>query len=796
MNLTTFLRTLLIAFGLASAGPSTSLFAEESTFGKDAPAWKIYLESDAPDSVQLAAKELSEYIQRVTGAAVPITSSLDGLSSHTIYLGNTKFARENKIEPDKLPSDGFRILTTANGIIITGKDFAGPPQTGTDNPYRLNETYNGKVKIGAFGDAGTLQGVYYFLREYFGVRWYMPGELGVVAPPLPRVNVPSIDLEKFPYFSYRYPYLCHFADAEQEALWYRRAGFGAPFPVEIQHTFDRFLKYKDSNPEFFALVDGQRDFTNLSSIEGSGNLNLSDPGLLKTVIRDINEYFDRDPSKMLYPLGPPDGMRRISEDPLSQSQIDLSMGESGKFSDYVWGFINKVAAGVGEKHPDKFIGCFAYEHYTKPPKKIAKLEPNVLVMICKQRRVFPNVEYEKIVRQSVDEWNVKASVIYSWEYYCDILFNGGWRGYPVFYPGNVQSDLQLLKGKVKGEMIEAESWTPDQAGNPAKTVMNYPGLQHPLLYVTSQLLWNPDADLKAMLDEYYKKFYGPGEVEMRAFWEATETAWMNKRGLNPGDVYSKDITEKLLAHLNAAITATEADSVYRKRVELIKNEFSPAAIKASRLAAIVKPEATISKAAKDEPVKAELANSIWEGEMPVLTFVDTAYTKANPPTHLRLAWTEKALKISMVCFEPKMDKTQGVPTEGRPAQDPAIWDNDSIEIFLKPNKAALDTYHFIVNSNGAFYDEKNVTDAWAKADPKWTSSAEVAVKREKNRWVAEMSIPWSDLGMSKPKPGDQLTGNFYRSRYAGGEREEFSWSPIVEGLYFAPNDFGELILGN
>lgn len=795
IRLAYFRKKLLLTCSYLTVAIAASLFAENYTFGKGSSDWTIFIDPKSPDSVNLAANELSRYIELVTQKPVSITSDLGNLTKQTIYLGDTEFSRLKSIDTTKLPSDGFHIITTADGIAIAGKDYSGPPFSGTDNPYRINETYNANLKIGAFGDAGTLQGVYHFLRKYFGVRWYMPGDLGEVVPTKETVIVPSVDIERSPAFSYRYPYFCHFADSERDALWYRRAGFGAPFPVEINHSFERFLKYKDSNPEFFALIGGQRDFTTLSSVMGPGNLNLSDPGLLKAVIADINEYFDQDPSKMLFPLCPPDGMWKISEDPISQAQIDPSMGERGEFSDYVWGFINKVAAGVREKHPDKFVGCFAYEKYNSPPKNIARMEPNVVVMICKLRRKFPDKEYEDYVKELVTQWKTKTDHIYNWEYYCDVLFNGGWRGYPVFYPNNVQKDLQFLRGKSAGEMIEAESWTPDQAGDPKNTVINYPGLQHPLLYFTSQLLWDPEEDLVARVDEYYRDFYGPAHKEMRSFWETAEEAWMTKRDLIPTSVYNRETIQKMLGLLDAGIEATQEDSVYRKRIDLIKNEFAPAAIRSSRLSNLQKPSVIVSKVKETRPVSVESMNPIWEQGIPVLPFMDSSYDKPVPPTHLRLAWTEKGLKILLVCYEPHMGKIVSSASD-RSKPDPAMWNDDSVEIFLRSDSDLKRTFHFAVNSEGAVYDSKNSTEFWQEADPGWNGRAEVAVRKEPKRWIAEISIPWSDLDIQRPQEGMKWTANFYRSRYAKGEREEFSWAPMTKGMYFAPEDFGEIILGN
>ncbi|MBQ7680326.1 MAG: hypothetical protein IJT34_10820, partial [Butyrivibrio sp.] len=45
-------------------------------------------------------------------------------------------------------------------------------------------------------------------------------------------------------------------------------------------------------------------------------------------------------------------------------------------------------------------------------------------------------------------------------------------------------------------------------------------------YVHMHLLWDPDLDLNALLDEYYRLFYGPASKQMRAFWDSAKAAFM------------------------------------------------------------------------------------------------------------------------------------------------------------------------------------------------------------------------------------------------------------------------------
>ena len=47
------------------------------------------------------------------------------------------------------------------------------------------------------------------------------------------------------------------------------------------------------------------------------------------------------------------------------------------------------------------------------------------------------------------------------------------------------------------------------------------------LYVRAQLLWNPDEDVEALLQEFYPKFYGPAAAPMRTYWSTIYDAWEN-----------------------------------------------------------------------------------------------------------------------------------------------------------------------------------------------------------------------------------------------------------------------------
>jgi hypothetical protein len=61
------------------------------------------------------------------------------------------------------------------------------------------------------------------------------------------------------------------------------------------------------------------------------------------------------------------------------------------------------------------------------------------------------------------------------------------------------------------------------------------------------------------------------------------------------------------------------------------------------------------------------------------------------------------------------------------------------------------------------------------------------------RWTVEVRIPFADLKVSTPRPGDVWRGSFYRfNRDHDGEPEALSWSPTIWPGFHQPARFGYL----
>ena len=774
-----------IACLLASVTPLLA-----GTFMQDdgQPYAEIIVAPDAPDMTKLAAREFQTFIKAVTGQELALVA--DGVGSGrspAVYIGESAALRKVGINAEGLAPEGYRIVVKPGVLAITGRDYAGRPLRAAMNPWRLHDMYNSGLKLNALGEAGTLYGVYAFLERVCSIRFYMPGELGTVLSPIAELRVPTFTQERAPAFNYRYPWLAFLEKSPADALWLRRAGFGGTVPVVITHNFRCMYKHKDTHPEFFALVDGVRDCQpggSKSAVIGPCNLCLSDEGMIRQFAADIGDFFDQHPEQGFFPVGPPDGMTRICEEPRCQAQIDRKAPTNGKYSNYVWGFIAKLANEVAKRHPDKFIGCFAYERYNMPPTRLDKLPPNVAVIICKQRRLFALPAQKQRVLSGIAAWKEKASAVYYWDYY---IFDSWlpWRGLPVLYSRTIEEDFRWMRAHgIRGEFIEAEG-----AADEGYEKMHRPATQHLNLYLTARLAWDPDLNVRDLLAEYYRLFYGPAESEMREFWtyaEDTRSAagarLASGAEFQPEAVFPPDTLAHLADLLDQARAKAPEGSIYRRRLDLLEKEFTPA-----RRALV-----QVLRSGEQKLKVPFLATPAGVAKLKPTRLLSLTGEAMPDPTWLNIGWTAAGLHLDILCFERSMDKLRARCTN---RDQSGLWDDDCVEVFLNPDPDdPKKSYHYIVNSKGAIWDGR--LGFGPETAETWNGTAAVSTQVEARRWRVTMTIPLADLGISPATPGRTIKANIYRTRWVGGAMESSAWCPTNNPGYNIPRRFGTLVLGS
>ena len=195
----------------------------------------IVIADDAVFSARYAADELASYIEKATGAKLPVLKeSKSKQFKSVIYVGNTAAARKAGLTQDKFPLENFTIREKAGSIYIVG---------GEDNAkllYTPDDCVNVKTALTALyangivrnTRRGTLYAAYRFISDFLGVRWLWPGELGTYIPGQKELVVKTgFKLDGAPGFKNR--------------KWRSQSSFMSYFKVDKYHSWG---KKKTANP--------------------------------------------------------------------------------------------------------------------------------------------------------------------------------------------------------------------------------------------------------------------------------------------------------------------------------------------------------------------------------------------------------------------------------------------------------------------------------------------------------------------------------------------------------------------
>ena len=740
-----------------SAAPDPACLVKD---GK--PQAEIVISEKPERGVKLAAKELQSYLSKITGAQLRIVTVPGADVPCKIYVGRSSWTDKLGIDVKDLKRDMYRVVSGDKWLALIGNDEEYKPSEPwcksradrsrmeaewgkrTGKTWRVFDLatfkdYSSELDIWRSDGVGSAYAVYDFLRG-LGVEWYMPGELGEIVPKTANIEVPKVNRTVKPEVGYRAITFVEFTvpGTADNVLWYFRLGMGAPIPG-FGHSMQVILGDKNNqekHPEYYALYNGKREF-----FARGGKPCLSSEGFFNEMVAYVRAYFDTYPEVTAFPVMPTDGFSIMCQCDLCKGKDTPKRGSSGCMSDYVWGFVNRVAGEIEKSHPGKKIGCCSYGSYLLPPEKIA-LHKNVIVMICRWRQHDAgNPEGRAQALEIRNAWESKLvpNSLYTWDYYINNI--PARSGMPVFFPHAISEDLKSWKGVLQGEFIESAR----TKGNLAS-----PGLSHLDIFVTSRLYWNTDQDVDKMLDDYYSRFFSPAKDEMKGFYERAEKTFMK---FGPEDI------EYLMKALADAGIKAGSDTAYGKRVAMIRSECE------SKLREIL-----LQKKSKEEYARIEIK------ELPVsgITLdgrIDEDAWKACPEfalrdcisgetpknqTKFRVACDAENLYVGIVCQETDMKRLKAVGTK---RDDMNVWLDDAIEVILKTPKHLY--YQFSSNSNGALIgvDRKQGLNGI-----NWDCGANVVAIKDSDSWTSEISIPLKGIEGEKPSAEKPWSINVCRSR--------------------------------
>ena len=119
-----------------------------------------------------------------------------------------------------------------------------------------------------------------------------------------------------------------------------------------------------------------------------------------------------------------------------------------------------------------------------------------------------------------------------------------------------------------------------------------------------------------------------------------------------------------------------------------------------------------------------------------------------------------------------------------------VWMDDAFEIFLSPGeKPTPDFCQWIINSKGAWFDARGSSKAWN------SDRTRLRTHVADEHWTAEVAIPFSDLGVAAPEPGQIWRATFCRNwhRPKPAHPTYTTWAYGGPSYGSRPERFGKLV---
>ncbi len=449
-------------------------------------AFTIVMPDEPTPTAQMAAQELQSYLQRVTGAELPLVAEADAPDGACIYVGPCRAAIAAGLVPEE--REAYAIRHLGDDLLIVGEDTA-------EDPLGTART-------------GTLYGVYELLREFGGVRWLWPGELGEVVPQSPEFIVPDgLDRAVAPDFAIRHLWLTYKNPPqvrERYMRWYRRTGQGQALTGNSGHAYYSRMGGNalfEEHPEYYALVGGQRKpFTG-----NRGQICTSNP----EVVRIVAESALTD-ARDIAPIAPNDGSGFCECPNCRALDVDDYLmpwggGEMIALTDRIFTFVNQVAHIVAERDPQKLLGHYAYTFFKPPPARIDDLEDNIVLFFAQACHWFRNPELKADYRGYIDAWSRYGNPLVSREY-LGLIY---WLDMPNIHTRLIEQEVAYLKDR---GFIGLDS---EMCDNFSTHGPNY--------YLAARMIWDTSLTREEVLSDYYRAGFGPAADDVAEYYDIFET---------------------------------------------------------------------------------------------------------------------------------------------------------------------------------------------------------------------------------------------------------------------------------
>jgi hypothetical protein len=434
---------------------------------KGRPVSVIEIPNDAGAIEQRAAEILQSSVQKMSGVVVPIRTAGEPGRENVAAIGfpQSDLPPELRSQISALRDDGFVIATSLRNVYISSG-----------------------------GGKGAIYGVVHLLEKYFGCLRYSPtvevfphrddvvlGCTFDLDNPVNAIRIVNGEFAQDP--DYRDWMRLHVQDDL----------YGKGYYVHTLQKLVPWQTYFAGHPEYFALVNGKRVI---------GQPCLSRPEVFDIVVAKLREEMAAQPGKLIWSVSQNDNSS-YCQCPECQKIIDEEDSPSGP----VIRFVNRVAA----LFPDKTISTLAYQYSRRAPR-LTQPAPNVQVILCtiELNRSLPIAEdpSSRSFAHDIRNWSRICGNLYLWDY--TVNFSHQVSPFPNLHV--LQPNIRFFVRHGVRQHFQQTNTGPGHEFSELKS------------YLLARLLWNPEADASAVMDEFLNGYYGKAGPFIRRYIDALRGA--------------------------------------------------------------------------------------------------------------------------------------------------------------------------------------------------------------------------------------------------------------------------------
>ena len=477
--------------------------------------YRIVISAGADVSTKAVAEDMAAMLKEISGATFTIATDETQATAHEIIVGHDN-KRLAGIDTSTMAIGAYEIKTAGEKLYIAGS----PPR-------------------------GSVNGMYGFLQDHLGVRYFTPGVTRL--PKQVAIKVGDISDRQKPAFRWRSAN----APLHWDGGWTARnrlnecKTYGGGVSQDMlmsdprvatignyysAHAFSYIPReLYDEHPEYYMERDGKRICQDNSNERAYC---LSNQDFAKYMAERITAHTSSDDPPKRVGLGHADN-GSFCRCNVCKTYYD-TLGLAGTYML----FNNLVCQYIAESHPNVTVGTLSYGITFAPTK--FKLAKNLFVTWCPISPCYLHgfdaceANRDRNVIPQLKQWIANTSILGVWYYHhqADSLM-------PHPRVHSTQYNLKLFRSLgLDGVFVEdyAGSTIRDNAAPDGDKLMPAYGdakkegyftvawgSNHIKTYIVAQLLWNPDYDVEQGIREFCETYFGAAGDEMAEFFLAIES---------------------------------------------------------------------------------------------------------------------------------------------------------------------------------------------------------------------------------------------------------------------------------